>query len=98
MGDKWTAVRLYDRAIQHRDRQHNADVRLKIANDLEMVYLNKAVVVSSLSDNRAAVGLYDRAIEILERLANVEGRRELAGDLARVKAFRGMALIKLGDT
>jgi len=44
------------------------------------------------------VGLYDRAMEIFDRLVNVEGRSELAGDLAKMKAYRGLALIELGDT
>ena len=46
------------------------------------LYMNKAIAVRDLGDNRQRSVLYERAIEILERLVNVEGRRELANDLA----------------
>ena len=63
---------------------------------LPALYMNKAVAVENLGDNRAAVGLYDRAIEIRERLVNIEGRRELANGLATLYMNKAMRL-GMGD-
>ena len=59
-------------------------------------YMNKAIAVTALGNNRGAVELYDRAIEIRERLVHEEGRRELANDLAwcyKDKAIAVRALV-----
>ena len=82
---------LYDRAIEILERLVNVEGRRELANDLARLYMNKAIAVKNLGDNRAAVALYDRAIEILERLVNVEGRRELANDLAMLYSNKANA-------
>jgi lipopolysaccharide biosynthesis regulator YciM len=76
---------LFDRAIEIRERLVNVEGRHELANDLALLYSNKAFAVENLGDNRSAVALYDRAVEVLERLVNVEDRRELIGEIAELR-------------
>lgn len=98
LGDYPAAIALYDIAIAMLESLVNVEGRGDLANNLALLYQQKADTVSDSGDNKASVILLDRAIEIRERLVNVEGQNDIAGDLASVKAYRGLALILLGET
>ena len=53
--DSSGALALYDRAIEILERLVNVEGRRELANDLAGLYMNKAVAVEALGDNRAAV-------------------------------------------
>ena len=50
LGDKITAVALYDRAIEIRERLVNRIGRSEVADDLATAYMNKAVAVRDMGD------------------------------------------------
>ena len=97
LGDAQIALKLFDRAIELRERLVNQERRQEFADDLAAAYLNKAVMLPALGDNRSAVALCERATEILERLVNLEGRQELADALAMAYTNTAGVFVKIGD-
>lgn len=95
--NKHTVPTRYDQAIANNEWLINVEGRSDLANSLAMVYFNLANATSDKGDNLAAMALYDRASEILGRLVDGDGRSEAApGDLAWVRAYRGVALTRMG--
>ena len=97
-GDNRAAVALYDQAIKIRERLVNVDGRSELATDLAILYIGNAKAYSDLGDKHASLALYNRAVKFMEQLVKVEGRSELGANLARVKAYRGLTMIRFGET
>jgi tetratricopeptide (TPR) repeat protein len=97
LGDNHASAALNNRAAAILERLVDGEGRSDLANSLAMVYFNIANATSDTGDDLAAMSLYDRASEILGHLVCGDGQSEsAAGDLSWVRAYRGVALVRLG--
>ncbi len=96
LGDKRTAMTLYDSAIEIRERLVNAEGRSELVVSLATLYMNKAAAVEKLGNHEEAMVLFNRAIGILEPLVNEANRIELGEKLATAYQNKAVVFMKLG--